>query len=366
MTKQALFLSFGVAIMALSGCTDAPKETAEITPRPVKLHQVSHANDQRLRQFPAVVEASEAAQLAFRVGGELDTLPVKPGHEVTQGQLIAKLDASDYQLVVDEAQARYDLAASQFRRSENLVDQGLMSQAQFDEISSNLEVTRANLATARANLRYTELRAPFDGTIARVYVENYENVQPQQAIATIQLSDAIDISIRVPENLFARVQRRNNAQVDVVFDASPGQQYAAQLKEWDSSAEESTNTYKVVFTMPKPMDLNALPGMSATVIVDTLKLLAEAEQTIVIPAVAVFNKSAAVTAEAEATEQQFVWVYDAQTHQVNSRAVTVGELTNAGIQVLSGLQPGEQIVVAGVHQLQDQQEVRPWVRERGL
>lgn len=362
MTSRSLWIGLSLlSVTLLSGCSEAVSDPLETGERPVKLHQVSIAGGERTRQFPAVVEAAEAAQLAFRVAGELTKLPAQPGRDVAQGDLIAKLDATDYQLVVDEAKARYDLAASQFARSEKLVKDGLMSQAQYDEIKANLDVSRANLDTARANLGYTELRAPFAGSIARLYVENYENVQPQQQIATLQLSDAIDISIRVPENLFARVQRRSEATVDVIFDASPGQRYKAQLKEWDTSADPATNTYKVVFTMPKPMDLNALPGMSATVEVDTRALLAATERLIVIPAQAVFSPLGQ-----EQGEQRFVWVYDPQSQQVEQREVTVGEITNHGIEILSGLSVDEQIVVAGVHQLEPGQRVRPWVRERGL
>lgn len=358
---QNWLLVLAASLLTLVGCTDAEPNAKPEVIQPVKLHQVDPAGAERIREFPAVVEASAIAQLAFRVGGELDELPVKPGHDVEKGQLIARLDPSDYQLVMDEAQARYDLAASQYNRSKDLVAEGVMSQSQFDEIDSNRNVTKANLETARANLRYTELRAPFAGSIAQVFVENYENIQPQQAIATLQLSDAIDVSIQVPESLFARVQRRDNITVDVVFDASPGQAYSAQLKEWDTTADRATNTYKVVFTLPTPMDINALPGMSATVRVNTLQLMPDARKALIVPASAVFTPPTT-----ELDGERYVWVYYANDQTVELRAVTIGEMTNQGLQILSGIEPGDQVVTAGVHQLTDGQKVRPWQRERGL
>lgn len=350
------------ALAALAGCSDAPQEKQRAAViQPVKLHTVSFADGQRVHSFPAVVEAAQVAQLAFRVGGEIQEFPVKAGHEVTQGQLIAKLDPTDYQLVLDQAQARFELAQAQFRRTENLVDQGVISPQQFDEVKSNLEVARANVETARANVRYTELRAPFAGTIAHVFVERYETVQPQRQIATLQMNNAIDVSIRVPEGLFARVQRQTNYQPDVTFAAAPEQKFKASLKEWDSTADPATNTYKVVFTLPAPENLNVLPGMSAMVSVDANAVSKQAEAAILVPTAALFSPTS------DAPDQgHFVWVFNPETERVQQRQITVRAVTNQGVEVIDGLTPGEQIVIAGVHALQSEQQVRPWVKERGL
>ncbi|OZB07004.1 MAG: efflux transporter periplasmic adaptor subunit [Idiomarina sp. 34-48-12] len=363
MRIQALLLTGVTALVAnLVGCGDVAETTArEEIVQPVKLHTVNFSDDQRLRQFPAVVEAAQVAQLAFRVGGEINEFPVKAGNEVKQGELIAKLDPTDYQLVLDQAQARFELAQAQFRRTENLVEQGVISPQQFDEVKSNLEVARANLETARANVRYTELRAPFAGTIAHVFVERYETVQPQRAIATLQMNNAIDVSIRVPEGLFARVQRNSNYQPDVIFAAAPELKFKATLKEWDTTADPATNTYKVVFTLPTPENLNVLPGMSAMVSVDAQAVSQQRDAALMVPTSALFSPST------KAPEQgHFVWVYDAKTQQVNQREVTVRALTNRGAEIIEGLEAGEQIVTAGVHAISDKQRVRPWVKERGL
>jgi RND family efflux transporter MFP subunit len=263
--------------------------------------------------------------------------------------------------VLDQAQARFELAQAQFSRTENLVEQGVISPQQFDEVKSNLDVARANLETARTNVRYTELRAPFAGTIAHVFVERFETVQPQRPIATLQMGNAIDVSIQVPEGLFARVQRQLDYQPDVIFAAAPEQRFKATLKEWDSTADPATNTYKVVFTLPTPANLNVLPGMSAVVAVDANAVSQRAEHSLVVPTTALFSPPS------ESPEQgHFVWVFDAQSETVQRRQVTVLALTNDGVEISSGLSAGERIVAAGVHALQNGQQVREWVKERGL
>ena len=348
--------------LAISGC-DEHSELAPHDPlvQPVKLYTVGAADEPLVRHFPAVVEAAKVAQLAFRVGGEIITFPAKPGVQVEPGELIAQLDPTDYQLVVDQAAARFNLAEAQYQRTYNLVTEGVISPQQFDEVKSNLEIARANLETARANLRYTELRAPFAGTIANVLVEQFETVQPQRPIATLQLDDAIDVSIRVPETLFARVQRQVDYQPKVIFPALPERSFTAQLKEWDSTADPATNTYRVVFTLPTPSDVNILPGMSATVMIDANLAASTSQLTLLVPASALFSPT-----HQAPSENYSVWVYNPSNQRVSLRAVTVHAITNKGAEISAGLQSGEQIVVAGVHALTDQQQVRPWLKERGL
>ncbi|RUO50151.1 efflux RND transporter periplasmic adaptor subunit [Pseudidiomarina aquimaris] len=350
------------SLCTLAACSEAPaQQEREEVVQPVKLYTVGSASNERFREFPAVIEAAQVAQVAFRVAGEITQFPGQPGVQVQQGDLIAKLDPKDYQLVVDQAQARFELANAQYQRTKNLVDEGVISPQQFDEVKANLEVSRANLETAKANLNYTELRAPFAGTIAHVFVENFETVQPQRPIATLQMDEAIDISINVPEQLFARVQRRTDYQPEVRFTAQPEKVYRAQLKEWDSTADPATNTYKVVFTMPTPQDFNVLPGMSASVRVDSGAVSNKPADGVYVPTSAVFS----ATTETPEAEPR-VWVFDPESQQVSQRQVSTGSVTGEAIEITAGLRAGEQVVVAGVHALRDGQKVRPWVKERGL
>ena len=235
-----------------------------------------------------------------------------------------------------------------------------MSEAQFDQIESQRAVAKSNYETAKANLKYTELRAPFDGVIASLAVEAYENIQPKQPIVTLQINNAIDVSIQVPEKLFARVKKQTDYEPMIRFDAAPEFQFRAHLKEWDSQADPATNTYEVVFTLPKPDNLNVLPGMTATVIVDMAQVLRSTITGMLVPTKAVFTNGSN-------TEQppSYVWVV-AEDMSVEKRKVVVGTATNDGLTIVSGLKEGETIVIAGVHQLREGQKVREWQRERGL
>jgi multidrug efflux pump subunit AcrA (membrane-fusion protein) len=114
--------------------------------------------------------------------------------------------------------------------------------------------------------------------------------------------------------------------------------------------------------MPTPQEFNLLSGMTANVIAEMDKISRFENHVSYIPLSAIFSPPQ----QSVGSEQKFVWVYHADTQQVSRRAVKVGELTSSGLAVTEGLAAGEQIVSAGVQQLSEGQQVRPWQRERGL
>ncbi len=361
MGKKLNITAFLLALPLL-GCQKAEQQQSAEVIRPVKLHQVSDHRAQSIRQFPALVEPTENARLTFRVSGKLTELKVRPGQQVKKGELLARLDATDFKLKVEQAQARYQLSKAQFDRANTLIGQKLVSQAMFDEAKAQLQVADADLKTSQTNLSYTEMLAPFSGTVSRSLVENHENVQAQQPVLELQLRDMVDVVIQVPEDVIALVKKDVSYQPEVVFDSYPAHQYRASIKEWDTRADPATNSFKVVFSMPTPKEFNVLSGMTANVIADLSQLTHQPDAALLVPATAVF----AANDVALQDNQRFVWVYLPDSQQVERRAVTTGELTAEGIQIRSGLSVGEQVVTAGTQQLQQGQKVRPWQRERGL
>ncbi|SNY43980.1 RND family efflux transporter, MFP subunit [Arsukibacterium tuosuense] len=348
--------------LLVSGCSEPAAGNPEPLIRPVKLHQVGSDGGGAVRQFPAVVEPTVRANLTFRVSGKLVQLMARPGQQVQKGELLARLDDTDFKLKLDQARARYDLAQTQFVRAEQLIAQKLVSQAVFDEAKAQLQVAQADLSTAETALSYTRLQAPFAGIISRLLVDNHENIAAQQPIMELQVRDQVDVVIQVPEDVISNVRKDFDYQPEVVFDSHPMYRYRARIREWDTRADPATNSFKVVFSMATPTEFNVLSGMTANVIAEVSKINAAYVDALFIPASAIFLPDDATLD----SQQSYVWVYNPDTGQVQRREITVSSLTSAGAAITSGLALDEQIVIAGVHHLSEGQQVRPWVRERGL
>lgn len=363
--KQGLALcGVLVASLMMAGCQKEEKTgPAPEVIRPVKLTQIGDQSVS-VRYFPAELKASEETDLAFRVSGELKSLPVVEGQIVSKGDLLAALDEDDLKLSVKQKRAAYDLAQLQQRRIREMVRQKAATQSQLDEVNTSLKQARTALEQAENQLEYSQIFAPFDGVIAKVYVDNYEFVGATAPVMKLENATHIDVSFQIPEDLVIRIQRGDSAyQPDIQISSVPDRNFKATYKEHSTNPDPSTRGYDVILTMRRPdeNDITLLPGMTAEVQININELLGDKSYWLV-PVEAVF------VAENQSVDnpQKQVWVYDPDTRKLKKRQVTVGELDGDKIQITSGLSAGEQVVIAGVQALREGLEVRPWVKERGL
>lgn len=357
------FFFFTLVILLVSACdSESPvKKTTELI-RPAKIFTVLDPSTQSLRNFPGEVEANADADLAFRVSGQITEFKVKPGKMVNKGDIIAQLDPKDFILTVDDRKARYDLAKSKFDQAKLLLERKLGSKVGFDEAKANLSVALSSLEVAKSDLEYTYLRAPFSGNVSKVFIEKYDHIQAKQPIIHLQTRDLIDITIQMPENIFSRINKDSTHQPTVIFDSHPNEEFLAKVKEWDTQADPSTLSYKVVFTLPTPDTFNVLPGMSANIRIDLSKIIYVDVQQFIVPVSAVFSPEDNPLDK----NKTFIWKLDSNTMQVHRTEVEIGELKSNGIQILAGIAPGDKIISAGSHFLEEGMKIRPWNREEGL
>lgn len=365
----AVFICCWLGLFSLSACHDAvptQEQTTEIV-RPAKIVVVKPHADNNIRYFPATVEPTIDAQLAFRVNGELAFLHVLPGESVQQGDVLAQLDDSDFKLQVKQAKAKYDLSLSQFNRAQSLIADKLVSSSVYDEAQAQLDISKAQLDVAKRNLEYTKITAPFAGTVAQLFIENYEFVQAKQPIMELQGRNKIDVSIEVPEQLMARLPNHANGklyQPSLILDAVPEQPYRVTFKEYDITANSMTKTYRVVFTLDAPKDVNLLSGMTGKLAVELDKVMNKHNDSLLVPIESVF-----VPNQYAGQQKHFVYKLDSKS-RAELVEIKVKKVVKYGAEVValekSKLQVGDSVVAAGSHFIEPGQKLRAWVRERGL
>ena len=355
--KPAVLLLLAAAVLlVLSACGKKEEPVKEEVVRPVKTMVIQAGLGPGMHKFAGVVRGSRRVELSFKVSGPLLELPVEEGQEVKKGQLIARIDPRDFQNAVQEAKARTVEAENQYRRYADLFAMKQVSKADFDRYRAARDVARAQLEDARNALKDTTLRAPFDGVIAKRYVENYQKVKAKQPIVFLHDIQQIEILVDVHELVIAELKENKGVTKSwAEFQAAPGKKYPLKLKEFSTKADPATQTYQVVLTMNQPAEANILPGMTCTV-VSEMTGNAKTAAGIKIPAIAVLN---------DADGKSYVWVLDKKTMKVHKTEVKVGPLTGSeDIVVTQGLKGGETIVVAGVTQLRDGMQVRPWKAQK--
>ncbi len=344
-------LIVGLAVI-LSGCGERAPVDVEKPLRPVRTVTVSSPEATRLVEFTAVVDAARKADLSFKVSGELVRLLVKPGDQVVSGQLLAKLDDTDFRIQRDEAQSQFNKAKADFDRAQNLIRQQYISSADYDQLQSQYNSAKARLETASNNLRYTELYASFAGIIASKYTENFQEVSAKQPILALHDLSEVTLNINLPESViiqFSGDRDEPDTSCIAVFDAIDAR-YPLRFKEISTQADEVTKTYEAVFSMPNPDDRLILPGMAARVICDKSHGVVT-DNLFYLPPHSVLKDSSG----------HFVFIVEAVSEgvgQVKRTAVTVGELTPLGIEVLSGVSAGNQVITAGMSKVSDGMKVK--------
>lgn len=343
---------WAIAALLATGCQEPPPDPTPPPPPAVKVQTVGEIAGMT-RGFPGRVRAAERTELSFQVRGRLVELPVRQGDEVKAGALIGRLDDRDFLANVNAARALAEEAAENLKRGEELVERAFISAAELARLRSAAQTTASDLARAEKALEDTRLIAPFDGTVARRHVENFQEVSANQQIVSLQDSSTIEIVVSAPENIVAQRQSGNEVTLKAEFDSLPGRAYDATVKEFVTEADTATQTFDFVLTMPRPTDANILPGMTATVYVSVLPGAAGIEAVQVIPASAIFSDSAG---------QAQVWLVGAD-NAVTARSVTTGGIRgNDGIEVTRGLATGDVIATAGVQQLREGMIIRPITR----
>ena len=350
-----------VAITALLtggfGCGDAPPPAAPEAVQPVKILEISGGMNVETLEFPGEIRAAQQAELAFENAGKLIELPVLDGQEVALGEILARLDPRDFEDHRDAENAKLAIAKADLSRVKALHDADVASQQELDRAQSRYEVARADASRALKNLEDDAvITAPFAGTVAKVLVENFQNVRAKQTIVLIQDTSTLEVAFAIPESALAgrqvgreRQERDARLQPRVSVTSIPGRSFPASVKEFSPTADPTSRTFQAVVTFKAPADITILPGMTASVRVNSPNGGDGGAGIIQIPA------SAAL---ADEQGKAYVWKVDPSSMQVSRSPVELGPLTGKSVTVTSGLAGGDWIAVSGVHQLREGMRVR--------
>jgi RND family efflux transporter MFP subunit len=309
------------------------------------------------REFPGKVRASQRVQLAFSVSGLIVELNALEGRVVRKGEIIAQLDRRDYQNAMDVAKANYTDAKQSFNRTEQLRKQKVVAEAEFDRAKATFDTAAAELRIREKALSDTVLLAPFDGIVVARYMENHEHVDAKQAIVSIQDITRVEIVLQVPESLMAHGGAKSLQNIAVRIEADGDRWFDVSLREFSSQADPVTRTYELVLAMEPPKDIEVLPGMTTTVRAQVQRQIPLANWTeglTLVPAAAVVNAP---------DGSSYVWLVDEVGGHPRRTPVILGDPREDGIEVRSGLTPGQRVATAGVHMLDEEVLVRPMHNE---
>ena len=338
------------------GCTPQDKQSEQVS-RPVKVVRIGDEAAAGVMSFAGEVRARYETTLAFRVSGKMIDRPVEVGDRVHKGQRVARLDSSDYQLGTDvlnaqltSAQGERDFARDDLTRYRELLNQRVISPAEFDRHDTAYTTARervvtleAQLSQATNQLQYTDLLADRDGVVTALEVETGQVVAAGQPVIKLARLDEKEIHIDIPEQRVAGIELHQK--VSVTLWADGNRRITARIREIAAAADPASRTYRVKATLLERQD-EARLGKTATVWIPVTT-----SPRLAVPLSAVF------TPQNEPGRPR-VWLVDEQASTVRSVPVQLGEALDGERIVVAGVVSGQLVVSAGVQRLAEGQAVR--------
>ena len=226
-----------IAAILLASCGQK-KETKTTTSRPVKTAIVESRSIIR-KDFSGIVEAVEYVKLAFRVSGQIIQLPVIEGEKVKKGQLIAAIDPRDIALQYAATKSAYETAAAQVERNKRLLSRQAISVQEYEISLANYQKAKSEYELSVNNMRDTKLTAPFDGSIEKRLVENYQRVNSGEGIVQLVNTRNLRIKFTIPD-VYLYLLRTKDPRFLVEFDTFRGHIFQAKLEEYLDISTDGT------------------------------------------------------------------------------------------------------------------------------
>lgn len=345
MRTKVLLISLA-AVGLLTACWKA--ETPKTFVRPVKLSKVVALNSYD-KDFVGVVSAEQYTNLAFRVSGQVTKTFVTEGAQVKKGQLLAQLDPGDFLLGLEADKAQYTTTQSILERNKRLLAKQAISQQDYEIAQSNFLQAKSAYEYSQNQLEYTKLKAPFAGSIKKKFVEDYQKVQTGESVFKLINPDVLEVKFTLPESDVNLV--RVNKNIFIEFDNYRGELFRAEIKDVVDASVDGAGipvTLRIADKNFNPNKYNIKAGFACRVKIQ-IEGAKAFDNYVTVPITALFNPPTD-------KNQTYVWAYDAKAGEVVLRKVKADGLVGGSQAIIgSGLKAGEQVVSAGVYQLDYQQ-----------
>ena len=295
-----------------------PVEVAAITSGEISSYITASAN------LVAEFEVKVLAEVEGRVSG----LQVEEGQAVRKGQQLATLVPDDQQILLRKAELRESNARADFERAQDLIAKELISREEHDRLTVDYELARQELEEARWGLGKTVLRAPFDGRVTDRMVQVGQNVRPADELFQVTDFDPLIARIYLPERDVLGLAA--GREVRITLNADDAIRFGGRIRQISEVVDTATGTVKVTVEADRPPQ-GVRPGSFVSI-----HIVRETRPEAVL-----------VPREAVLRELQTAHVFVAGEETAEKRAVVLGLEEGLMIEAISGLEPGERVIVAG-------------------
>ncbi len=349
-------------VVVLTACSQQPEPVPQPV-RSIKTMVIDKRAGQQVRRISGITEAEIVTELAFQVGGRIIELEVNIGDDLSQGDLIARLDPEPYRIRIqtaegqlNESQARMQDTKTKLEQLTPVYKKGYVSKADYDTAVANyngaksaVDVASSQLSLAQRDFKHTTLVAPLHGRLTEKYVEKFVEVTAGERIVQVSAEGQQKVNVNVPERLIGNIAVGDLVQVTFSTLGDPrGNGKILEGRVTEVAARANAGSVFPVTVVLTQSDPDVKPGISAEVAF-TFTTAATGEAF-----------SVPLTAILPVADQDdgLAYVYDAQSSTVQQRKVTVVNIHDNELEVIGDIKVGDIVAVAGVSFLVDGMSVK--------
>jgi RND family efflux transporter MFP subunit len=335
-TKILIYSLLITAVSFLHGCADnGGQENIINSEISVEVDKIKLTDGSETIAYSGTIEESESFPLSFSSLGTVAKVLVSEGDFVKKGQLLAVLKDDTYQNTYEMALATLKQAEDAYSRLKPMYDNGNLPEIKFVEVQSGLQTAQAAATIAKRNLDDCKLYSPINGIVGKRSIEPGMSALPNLASITIVKIEKVLARVPVGENEISSIKKGQKANITIA--ALNNAEFTGTVEEIGVMADPLAHTYKIKIGIANN-NLQIKPGMICNVVVNKLSDIS-----------GLFVPTRAVLVD----EQGRNFVYAISQNKAVKKYVTVGKLLKNGVEITSGLNEGEQIVVTGQHKLVD-------------
>lgn len=321
---------------AATGATPSATAVRPPSVESAKVEVTSFTDD---TQAVGSLKSRQGVTVRPEVSGRITQLNFRDGDRVRKGQLLVQFDDQLQVAQVKQSQAELSIALANHKRNQDLVAQNFISQRSVEESAANLEVARAKLALSQATAARLKIMAPFDGITGIRTVNVGDYLKDGGDIVNIEDITAVFVDFRLPERFQTKVKKGQLAQVDM--DALPGRKFTAIIQAIDPLVDANGRSVGVRACIDNRQN-QLRPGMFARV----NAVFGEREKAKVIPEEAIVPQGG---------KQYVIKLMDSADKEIKKTQrveVRVGIRRPGRVEILEGLNEGDEVVIAGQQRIQ--------------
>jgi membrane fusion protein (multidrug efflux system) len=339
-----IVMTVWLAAVAITGCKDqdsianTENNTAESPAVPISVMVVNPVPLKDVIFLPGVTEAWQDVQVAANTAGRVEWLGPSEGQKVNKSDLLAKIDVSALKAALEHAQAAYQLADELCERRRRLYERKIIAKEELDQSETQRKLALADLEQIKVKYNHGFPKSPITGIINHLYVDVGEYADVGKPLADIVNIDKIKINVQVPE-LDVRYIKKDQ-KTSVKIDAFPDRELVGIVDFVAFKADPATKTFLVRAVIDNPAH-DIRPGMIGR-LAFVRRVIPEA---IVAPLFALVDKGGERI------------VYIEKNGIVQSRTISLGVIDGDRVQITSGLNVGDHLIVRGHTEVEDGMKV---------